>query len=130
MYEVCVSAQFEAAHRLEGNFGPATRMHGHTYRLEAIVTGERLQPDGTLFDISQLQAAVQAVVADLHYRDLGTVEGLRDINTTAEHVAYYCWRRIAAALSGAGLTTLTVRIWENPQVYAAYSETLVSSDDT
>jgi 6-pyruvoyltetrahydropterin/6-carboxytetrahydropterin synthase len=81
-----------------------------TYRLEAIVSGERLQPDGTIVDMSQLQAVVQAVVADLHYRDLGTVEGLRDINTTAEHVAYYCWRRIAAALSGAGLTTLTVRI--------------------
>ncbi|MFN3372738.1 MAG: 6-pyruvoyl trahydropterin synthase family protein [Chloroflexus sp.] len=124
MYEIGVNAQFEAAHRLEGNFGPATRMHGHTYRLEAIVTGPHLQPDGTLFDITRLHEAVNAIVADLHYRDLGTVEGLRDVNTTAENVARYCWERIAAALRGAGLTTLTVRIWENPQAYAAYSSTL------
>ncbi|MCS6887430.1 6-carboxytetrahydropterin synthase [Chloroflexus sp.] len=124
MYEIGVNAQFEAAHRLEGNFGPATRMHGHTYRLEAIVTGDRLHADGTLFDITRLHEAVNAIVADLHYRDLGTVEGLREVNTTAEHVARYCWDRIAAALRGAGLATLTVRIWENPQAYAAYSGTL------
>ncbi|MEF3275354.1 MAG: 6-carboxytetrahydropterin synthase [Chloroflexus sp.] len=121
MYEIGVQAQFEAAHRLEGNFGPATRMHGHTYRLEAIVTGDRLRADGTLFDITDLHTAVNAIVADLHYRDLGTVDGLRDINTTAENVARYCWERIAAALRGSSLMTLTVRIWENPQAYAAYS---------
>ncbi len=120
MYEIGVNGQFEAAHRLEGDFGPATRMHGHTYRIEAIVTGHELHPDGTLFDITRLQAAVNALIADLHYRDLGTVEGLHNINTTAENVARYCWERIAAALRGAGLITLTVRIWENPQAYAAY----------
>ncbi|WP_322817233.1 6-carboxytetrahydropterin synthase [Chloroflexus sp.] len=124
MYEVGVIAQFEAAHRLEGNFGPATRMHGHTYRLEAIVSGEHLQADGTLFDITRLQEAVNAIIADLHYRDLGTVAGLENVNTTAENVAHYCWDRIAAAIRGVGLLTLTVRIWENPQAFASYQSRL------
>ena len=35
MYEVYVAARFEAAHRLVGAFGPATRTHGHTYRIES-----------------------------------------------------------------------------------------------
>ena len=35
MYEVGVVAHFEAAHRLVGDFGPAQRMHGHTYRVES-----------------------------------------------------------------------------------------------
>jgi 6-pyruvoyltetrahydropterin/6-carboxytetrahydropterin synthase len=124
MYEVGISAQFEAAHRLEGNFGPATRMHGHTYRIEAIVAGHHLHPDGTLFDITRLQDAVNAIVADLHYRDLSTVEGLQHMNTTAENVARYCWERIASAVRGVGLQTLTVRIWENPQAFASYSAAL------
>jgi 6-pyruvoyltetrahydropterin/6-carboxytetrahydropterin synthase len=42
MFEIGVSAQFEAAHRLVGDFGPATRMHGHTCRLEALVREKRL----------------------------------------------------------------------------------------
>jgi len=48
VYEVYVAASFEAAHRLVGNFGPATRMHGHTYRLEARGTELRLLVDGAV----------------------------------------------------------------------------------
>ena len=50
MYEVFVAARFEAAHRLVGDFGSATRTHGHTYRMEAIVRGEYLRDDETLCD--------------------------------------------------------------------------------
>lgn len=124
MYEVGVNARFEAAHRLVGDFGPATRMHGHTYRLEAAVRGAELRPDGTLFDITALQGAVAALVADLHYRDLGEVPELAEVNTTVEHVAGYCWRRLAAALAGMGLAHLVVRVWENPGAYSAYDAPL------
>lgn len=124
MYEVGVVAQFEAAHRLVGDFGPATRMHGHTYRLEVSVRGERLKPDGTLYDIARLQAAVGAVVAELHYRDLGEVPGLAGVNTTAEEVARYCWEQIAPALQGGGLQSLLVRVWESPLAYAARDDRL------
>jgi len=123
-YEVGVTGQFEAAHRLVGDFGPATRMHGHTYRLEAAVRGPALRPDGTLFDITALQAAVAALVAELHYRDLGEVPGLAGVNTTAEHVAAFCWQRLAPALAGLGLLSLSVRVWENPGAYAAYEAAL------
>ena len=52
MFEVGVVAQFEAAHRLHGDFGPATRTHGHTYRVEIGARGPSLRGDGTLFDIT------------------------------------------------------------------------------
>src|SRR5918992_566631 len=59
MYEVYVATQFEAAHRLVGDFGLATRTHGHTYRMDVIVRGERLSGDGTLYDIGELRPAVE-----------------------------------------------------------------------
>lgn len=121
MYEIGVSAQFEASHRLVGDFGPATRTHGHTYRLEAAARGPALRPDGTLLDITLLQAALGELVAELHYRDLGDVPGLAGVNTTAENVAGYCWRRLAAALRGRPeVAALAVRVWENPGAYAAF----------
>lgn len=119
MYEVYVAAAFEAAHRLRGDFGPATRTHGHTYRLEAIVRGEGLAEDGTLLDIGELRGAVDGVAASLQYRDLDEVPGLAGKNTTAEVVAGFCWDRISPSLQGRGLASLTVRVWESPQVYAA-----------
>jgi 6-pyruvoyltetrahydropterin/6-carboxytetrahydropterin synthase len=124
VYEIYVSAGFEAAHRLVGNFGPATRTHGHTYRMEVILRGERLAEDGTLYDIGELRPAVDELAASLHYRDLDEVEGLAGTNTTAESVASFCWESLAPPLRGKGLDSLAVRIWESPKVYAARDEML------
>jgi 6-pyruvoyltetrahydropterin/6-carboxytetrahydropterin synthase len=124
MYEIGVVAQFEAAHRLQGDFGPATRTHGHTYRLEVITRGAQLQHDGTLFDLAKLQSTVHEIVADLHYRELDEVPDLRGRNTTAEVVADYCWERIAPGLRERGLHSLRVEVWENAQNYAARDDQL------
>ena len=124
MYEVGVAAQFEAAHRLVGDFGPATRLHGHTYRLEVVVRGERLDADGVLYDIGRLREAVDGLAGSLHYRDLAEVPGLAGVNTTAEAVAHHCWEVLAADLRGRGLASLLVRVWESPQVYAARDDLL------
>ena len=124
MYEVYVAAGFEAAHRLVGDFGPATRLHGHTYRLEVVVRGASLRDDGTLYDIGLLRRAVDDLASSLHYRDLGEVPGLAGVNTTAEAVAGYCWRMLAPPLRGVGLDSLVVRVWESPEVYAAREDPL------
>ena len=119
-FEVGVVASFEAAHRLRGDFGPATRLHGHTYRVEVAVRGATLAEDGTLLDIGVLRGAVDEVVAALHMRDLDEVAGLSGANSTAEnvarHVATEVARRIGAAATGGGLTA---RVWESPQAWAA-----------
>jgi 6-pyruvoyltetrahydropterin/6-carboxytetrahydropterin synthase len=124
MYEVYVASQFEAAHRLVGDFGPATRTHGHTYRMEVILRGERLSDDGVLYDIGELRAAVENLAASLHYRDLNDVPDLAGVNTTAEAVADYCWERLAPTLRARSLDSLTVRIWESPEIYAAREDGL------
>ena len=124
MYEVYVAAQFEASHRLVGDFGPATRTHGHTYRMEVMVRGESLSDEGTLYDIGELRANVEDLASSLHYRDLSEVPDLATVNTTAEAVADYCWERLAPPLRGEGLDSLTVRVWESPQIYAAREDSL------
>jgi 6-pyruvoyltetrahydropterin/6-carboxytetrahydropterin synthase len=124
MYEVYVAARFEAAHRLVGNFGPATRTHGHTYRMEVILRGQQLGDDGTLYDIGELGQAVEGLAGSMHYRDLNEVPGLAEVNTTAEAVASFCWDELAEPLRGKGLDSLTVRIWESPDAYAAREDVL------
>jgi 6-pyruvoyltetrahydropterin/6-carboxytetrahydropterin synthase len=125
MYEIGVVSQFEAAHRLVGDFGPATRMHGHTYRLEVIIRGEQLNEAGVLYDIGRLRTMIDELTSSLHYRDLSEVPGLAGVNTTAEVVASYCWDAIASRLHNHGLISLLVRVWESPQVYAARDDVLI-----
>jgi len=124
MYEIYVAARFEAAHRLVGDFGPAARTHGHTYRMEVILRGQHLGDDGTLYDIGELGQAVEGLAGSMHYRDLNDVPGLAEVNTTAEAVAAYCWEELAQSLRGRGLDSLAVRIWESPDAYAAREDAL------
>jgi 6-pyruvoyltetrahydropterin/6-carboxytetrahydropterin synthase len=120
MFEVGIVAQFEAAHRLHGDFGPAARLHGHTYRVEVAVRGESLQEDGTLCDIVVVQQAVERVLKSVHYHDLTELELFEGRNTTAEVVAQLLFGQIAPELKGRGLSFVSVRVWESPQAYAAF----------
>ena len=120
-FEVGVIAEFHATHALRGDFGPASQPHAHAYRVEATARGARLRADGTLFDITRLQSALAAAIDRLDQRDLNTLEGLAEPNSTAEMVAYWLFGQVAPALAGQGVETLQVRVWESPEAFASYT---------
>jgi 6-pyruvoyltetrahydropterin/6-carboxytetrahydropterin synthase len=120
-FQVGVVAHFNAHHHLVGDFGPASQPHAHDYRVEVGVSGDSLRPDGTLFDITQLQAALSAALAELDGRDLNQVFGLAAPNPSAEVVARYLFGRIAPALANIGLDRLHTQVWESPEAYASYT---------
>jgi 6-pyruvoyltetrahydropterin/6-carboxytetrahydropterin synthase len=126
MYEVGIVTAFEAAHRLQGDFGPAQRLHGHTYRVEIGVQGERLKDDGTLCDIALLQEVAAELMGELHYRNLDELPQFAGTNSTAEAVARHLFDRIEPRLEGEGLSVLSVRVWESPSAWAGYSGALAA----
>src|SRR5438874_8324657 len=120
MFEVGVVGTFEALHHLVGNFGQASEPHGHSYRIEAIVSGSRLRLDGTLFDISRLQSALGDLTRQLEGADLNAIEPLAQPNPTAEVVARYAWEYLSGALARESLVSLQVRVWESAEAFATY----------
>ncbi len=130
MFEVGVRAEFSATHRLRGDFGAATQPHGHAYRVEAVVRGPALGPDGTLLDVEALRRLLDDTLAPLAGRDLDTVPGLCGLNTTAEVVARHLFDVLRAGLLRLGdpvtgrLASLCVTVWESPEVWAGYDATL------
>src|SRR5438105_352417 len=106
MYEVGVVEQFEAAHRLRGNFGPATRRHGHTYRVELAVRGETLRADGTLCDIGLLAEALRQTVGTLNYQDLDSLPSFHGRNSTAETVANHVLEQVRTGITVHGLEAI------------------------
>lgn len=120
-YEMGLVAHFEAAHRLRGDFGPATRLHGHTYRVEFTVTGRDLRADGTLGDLGVLRSASEEAMAGLHYQNLDELPVFQGCNSTAEAVARHLFTEIAPRLRKQGYVALTVRVWESDAVWAGYT---------
>lgn len=123
MFEIGVIEQFEAAHALTGDFGPATRLHGHTYRVEARVEARDVDQSGALYDIGRLRQDLRQVLDEMHYRNLNDVAALGELNTTAEIVARHIFKRMEMTLRAAGVVSLKITVWESPSVFASYRET-------
>jgi 6-pyruvoyltetrahydropterin/6-carboxytetrahydropterin synthase len=122
MFEIGITDEFEAAHALTGDFGPATRLHGHTYRVEVRICAREVDASGATYDVGKLQADLRAVLDEMHYRNLDEVAGLAGVNTTVEMVARHIFKRIEPPLRSAGLAGLKVTLWESSSVFASYRE--------
>ena len=71
MFTVTVRDHMMVAHSLRGEvFGPAQRLHGATYVVDATVRAPALDPDGLVVDIGRATEALAAVVGELGYRNL------------------------------------------------------------
>ena len=132
MYSVTVRDHVMIAHSLTGAvFGPAQRLHGATYLVDATFSGEDLDADGIVVDIGRATEELHAVLADLNYRNLDDVPGLAGQNTTTERLARVVADRIAERIgSGAlgdaarRLASIRVTLHESHVAWASYERTL------
>jgi 6-pyruvoyltetrahydropterin/6-carboxytetrahydropterin synthase len=121
-FEIGITDEFEAAHSLSGDFGAATRLHGHTYRVEVRAEAGEIDSTGTFYDIGRLRAELRSVLEPLHYRNLNEVTELAGTNTTAEVVARYILNRLAPAMRSGGVEGVRVTVWESTSSFASYRE--------
>jgi 6-pyruvoyl-tetrahydropterin synthase len=132
MYSVNVRDHVMIAHSLTGEvFGPAQRLHGATYVVDATFSGEQLDPDGIVVDIGRATEELHAVLADLNYRNLDDEAALTAGNTTTEALARLIADRLADRVSTGALGTaaqdlaaLKVTLHESHVAWASYERTL------
>ena len=120
---VGVRKQFSAAHRLEGHPGKCSRLHGHTWSVLAVFSGEEVGSDGMLLDFDDAGEALQEVVDDFDHVLLNDVEPFDSLPPTAENVARVIFERLKrkgrwrASRGNAELAAVTV--WESPDSSAS-----------
>ena len=132
MFAVTVRAHMMVAHSLRGEtFGPAQRLHGATYVVEATFRRAELDSDGVVVDIGRAGEELQAVLAELDYRNLDEEPSLAGVNTTTEVLSRLIADRLAervqaGALGNAagGLEELVVTLHESPLASASYERSL------
>jgi 6-pyruvoyltetrahydropterin/6-carboxytetrahydropterin synthase len=77
LFEITKSATFDAAHRLPGGPpGPYTRLHGHSFQVEATLRGPATAPVGWVEDLGRLDAALRGAAASLDHSLLNDHAGL------------------------------------------------------
>jgi 6-pyruvoyl-tetrahydropterin synthase len=125
VFSVTVRDHMMIAHSLQGEvFGPAQRLHGATYVVDATFRRAALDADGIVVDIGRAAEALRAVVGELGYRNLDEEAAFTGMNTTTEALARVVADRLAARVAGLGLDGLVVTLRESHVAWASYERPL------
>jgi 6-pyruvoyl-tetrahydropterin synthase len=132
MFSVTVRDHMMIAHSFRGEvFGPAQRLHGATYIVDATFRRATLNADNIVVDIGLAAAELKAVVGELSYRNLDDEAAFAGVNTSTEALAQVVADRLAERLqagalgeAGRGLAGIAVTLRESHVAWASYERTL------
>lgn len=121
MYEVMIEEEFSAAHALRGYKGKCENLHGHNWKVEVYVRGERLDDIGMLVDFTQLKSVTRQVMKYLDHQNLNELKPFdEELNPSSEHIAGFILRRIAEEVNNERAKVYKVRVWETPSTSATF----------
>jgi 6-pyruvoyl-tetrahydropterin synthase len=132
VFSVTVRDHMMVAHSFRGEvFGPAQRLHGATFVVDATFRRATLDADGIVVDIGRAAEQLQAVLAELTYRNLDEEPEFEGINTSTEALARVVADRLAERIHtgalGEGardLDGLVVTLHESHIAWASYDRPL------
>jgi 6-pyruvoyl-tetrahydropterin synthase len=132
VFSVTVRDHMMIAHSFRGEvFGPAQRLHGATYVVDATFRRAALDADNIVVDIGRATEELRAVLAELNYRNLDDEDAFAGVNTTTEALAREVADRLADRIhagalgeSARGIDELLVTLHESHLAWASYERPL------
>jgi 6-pyruvoyl-tetrahydropterin synthase len=132
MFSVTVRDHMMIAHSFRGEvFGPAQRLHGATFVVDATFRRADLDADGIVVDIGRATEELKDVLGQLTYRNLDDEEAFAGTNTTTEVLARAIADRLAERVHAGGLgdgarglAGITVTLHESHIAWASYERSL------
>jgi 6-pyruvoyl-tetrahydropterin synthase len=132
LFSVTVRDHIMIAHSFTGEvFGPAQKLHGATFVVDATFRRPELDDDNIVVDIGLAGQELHAICGGLSYRNLDDEPDFQGVNTSTEYLAKVIADRLAAkAAAGdlgagaAGLTGIAVTLHESHIAWASYERDL------
>ncbi|MFJ9588966.1 6-pyruvoyl trahydropterin synthase family protein [Streptomyces acidicola] len=132
MFSITVRDHIMIAHSFRGEvFGPAQRLHGATFLVDATFRRAELDDDNIVVDIGLATQELGAVVSELNYRNLDNEPDFANTNTSTEFLAKVIADRLAERVhkgalgEGAkGIAGITVTLHESHIAWASYERAL------
>ncbi|MBE4738639.1 MULTISPECIES: 6-pyruvoyl trahydropterin synthase family protein [Streptomyces] len=132
MFSITVRDHIMIAHSFRGEvFGPAQRLHGATFLVDATFRRAELDDDNIVVDIGLATQELGAVVSELNYRNLDNEPAFANTNTSTEFLAKVIADRLAERIhkgalgeNAKGIANLTVTLHESHIAWASYERAL------
>lgn len=121
MYELKVITQFAAAHQLRNYTGKCESLHGHNWKVEVILKGEKLNNTGLLIDFKEVKEATYGIMEELDHSFLNELPQFKDQNPSSENIAAYIFENLSSKLNNNQIKVSKVTAWESDSASASYT---------
>jgi 6-pyruvoyltetrahydropterin/6-carboxytetrahydropterin synthase len=119
-FEVKIITDFAAAHNLRNFRGKCENLHGHNWKVEVVLRGDRLDDSGVLMDFGEVKQATREILAELDHRYLNDLPYFRERNPSSEYIAKYLFERLSDRLNSSDCQMYSVSAWESASSCATY----------
>ncbi len=120
MYEIMIEDNFASAHQLKGYEGPCENLHGHTWKVQVFMTGEKLNKLGMLFDFKEAKSLLKELLDSFDHKNLNELEMFKETNPTAENIAKVIFQKYKDLTGNRGIILSKVTVWESEVTCATY----------
>jgi len=120
MYELKVVTHFAAAHQLTMVGSKCENMHGHNWKIEVYVTGEKTDGSGLLLDFGVIKKHVRAIMSMLDHKYLNELDCFRHSQPSSENIAYFVATEMQKRLDTPAVRVSRVTAWESEDAAATY----------
>lgn len=121
-FEVGTAVGFTASHVMPGAEGPEGVLHEHDYRVEVVVSRSELDDQGTVCDLLLLDATLDRLRDQVEGQDLEMIKPAEAAAVTVEVFAEWAHGVLSHALSGTGVETIAVRVWESDVAFGGFRD--------
>ena len=119
MFELKILTQFAAAHQLTMVSKQCENLHGHNWKVEVCVAGEKLNSAGVLIDFGELKAHVAEIIRELDHKFLNELPYF-DGAPSSERIAVHIAKHLQEKLAGMPIRVSRITTWESDNAAAIY----------
>lgn len=122
MYELKIISQFAGAHQLRNFGGKCEELHGHNWKIEVYVTGNKLDEDGLLIDFALVKKETKKALNKLDHKFLNELEPFKSVNPSSENIARYIYESLSKKLNNENVRVSKVTAWESDTACATFTQ--------
>ena len=122
MFEVSVEQTFAAGHALRDYKGGCENVHGHNFKVQVVIEGEKLDRAGLLVDFLDVKELMHRVIARLDHQFINDIPPFTERNPSAENIAEYFYTEMTGGLATTPVPVRIreVKVWETDIQSATY----------
>jgi len=120
MFELKVTHHFAAAHQLKMVAEKCENLHGHNWKIEVCIAGNRLNKAGVIMDFGESKHHLSEIMKTLDHKFLNELECFQDKNPSSENIAKYIAESLQKKIIDPTVWVAGVTSWESDDACATY----------